>query len=141
MSMTIFPSHGATAGVRTPRTGGLYTSDAIRAVVLGLMTTNCTLVRRLFDHTADRMASRCDRFSWFGLLPVDETGSLGKLPASFETAKLIPALEAVLIESLEPRENRRRGDGLESVEYMQKVDPRIDKKKAKAFIQAAIEKA
>ncbi len=42
---------------------------------------------------------------------------------------LIPALEAILIEALEPRQNRKRGDDLAAVEYLQKADPEIEKKR------------
>jgi hypothetical protein len=99
-----------------------------------------TLGRRLFEHTADRLAARWDRFSWFGLLPVSDSGNLDMLPATFEAAKLIPALEAILIEALEPRQNRKRGDDLSAVEYIQKEDPEIQSKKAMAQLQELIKK-
>lgn len=88
----------------------------------------------------DRLTARWDRFSWFGLLPVSESGTLGQLPAIFNAAKLIPALEAILIEALEPRQNRKRGDDLASVEYIQRIDPEIEKKKIKATLDAALNK-
>ncbi len=37
-----------------------------------------------------------------------------------------------------PKLNRRRGDDLAAVEYLQKVDPEIEKKKVKATIDAAL---
>jgi hypothetical protein len=86
------------------------------------------------------MSKRWDRFSWFGLLPVAETGQLGSLPKISEAAKIIPALEAILIEELEPRQNRKRGDDLSSVEYIQKIDPEIEKKRIKATLDAALNK-
>jgi hypothetical protein len=86
------------------------------------------------------MSSRWDRFSWFGLLPVSEQGALGALPATFDAAKLIPALEAILIEALEPRQNRKRGDDLAAVEYIQRVDHEIEKKRVKAALDAALNK-
>jgi hypothetical protein len=86
------------------------------------------------------MAARWDRFSWFGLLPVSDTGQLGALPATYEAAKMIPALESILIEALEPRQNRKRGDDLSAVEYIQREDPEIQKKKVKASLEAALEK-
>ena len=96
--------------------------------------------RRLFEHTLDRLAARWDGFSWFGLLPVSESGQLGELPATFDAAKMIPALEAILIEALEPRQNRKRGDDLSAVEFIQREDPEIQKKRVKASLEAAIEK-
>ncbi|HRF45957.1 MAG TPA: hypothetical protein PLD30_17290, partial [Candidatus Competibacteraceae bacterium] len=96
--------------------------------------------KRLYEHTIDRMSARWDRFSWFGLLPVSDKGGIGSLPETYVAAKLIPALEAILIEALEPRQNRKRGDDLAAVEYLQKVDPEIEKKKVKATLDAALNK-
>ncbi len=62
------------------------------------------------------------------------------LPERFEAGKLIPAVEAILIEALEPRQNRKRGDDLSSVEYIQKEDPEIAKKKIKATFDKALSK-
>lgn len=53
---------------------------------------------------------------------------------------MIPALEAILIEALEPRQNRKRGDDLSAVEFMQVEDPELQKKKVKATLAAAMEK-
>lgn len=117
---------------------GIYLLYDGREVVYVGRTTERPLGRRLYEHTLDRMSVRWDRFSWFGLLPVSETGELGKLPASFAATKLIPALEAILIEALEPRQNRKRGDDLAAVEYIQKSDPEIEKKRMKATLDVAI---
>ncbi len=92
------------------------------------------------EHTIDRMSARWDRFSWFGLLPVSEAGELAKLPDAYPAAKLIPALEAILIEALEPRQNRKRGDDLAAAEYIQCVDPEIEKKKVKSILDTALNK-
>jgi hypothetical protein len=53
---------------------------------------------------------------------------------------MIPALEAILIEALEPRQNRKRGDDLSAVEFIQREYPEIQKKRVKASLEAAIEK-
>jgi hypothetical protein len=119
---------------------GIYLLYDGREVIYIGRTTDRPLGRRLFEHTLDRLAARWDRFSWFGLLPVSETGQLGPLPATYEAAKIIPALEAILIEALEPRQNRKRGDDLSAVEFIQREDPEIQKKKVKASLEAAIEK-
>lgn len=119
---------------------GIYLLYDGREVIYIGRTTDRPLGRRLFEHTVDRLAVRWDRFSWFGLLPVSETGQLGSFPATFEAAKMIPALEAILIEALEPRQNRKRGDDLSAVEFIQREDPEIQKKKVKASIEAALEK-
>lgn len=119
---------------------GIYLLYDGREVIYVGRTTDRPLGKRLFEHTSDRMSSRWDRFSWFGLLPVSEQGILGELPATFDAAKLIPALEAILIEALEPRQNRKRGDDLAAVEYIQRVDPEIEKKRVKATLDAALNK-
>lgn len=119
---------------------GIYLLYDGREVIYVGRTTDRPLGRRLYEHTIDRMSARWDRFSWFGLLPVSEAGSLGALPGTYDASKLIPALEAILIEALEPRQNRKRGDDLAAVEYIQRVDPEIEKKKIKATLDAALNK-
>ncbi|MCX7425680.1 MAG: HTH domain-containing protein [Planctomycetia bacterium] len=119
---------------------GIYLLYDGREVIYVGRTTDRPLGRRLYEHTIDRMSARWDRFSWFGLLPVTEAGGLGALPAQYDAAKLIPALEAILIEALEPRQNRKRGDDLAAVEYIQRVDPEIEKKKVKATLDEALKR-
>lgn len=119
---------------------GIYLLYDGREVIYVGRTTDRPLGRRLYEHTIDRMSVRWDRFSWFGLLPVSDTGKLGSLPDKFDGAKLIPALEAILIEALEPRQNRKRGDDLAAVEYLQRVDPEIEKRKVKAKLDEALSK-
>ena len=119
---------------------GIYLLYDGREVIYVGRTTDRPLGRRLYEHTMDRMSARWDRFSWFGLLPISEAGQIGPLPESYDAAKLIPALEAILIEALEPRQNRKRGDDLAAVEYLQRVDPEIEKKKVKATVDAALNK-
>jgi hypothetical protein len=89
---------------------GIYLLYDGREVIYVGRATDRPLGKRLFEHTADRLSSRWNRFSWFGLLPVSETGELGSLPETYVGQKIIPAVEAILIEALEPRQNRKRGD-------------------------------
>lgn len=117
---------------------GIYLLYDGREVIYVGRTTDRPLGRRLYEHTIDRMSARWDRFSWFGLLPVSDSGQLGALPGQFDAAKMIPALEAILIEALEPRQNRKRGDDLAAVEYIQRVDPEIEKKRVKALLDDAL---
>ena len=119
---------------------GIYLLYDGREVIYVGRTTERPLGRRLYEHTIDRMSARWDRFSWFGLLPVSDAGNLGKLPATFDATKMIPALEAILIEALEPRQNRKRGDDLAAVEYLQKEDPAIKKKMVKDTLETALSK-
>jgi hypothetical protein len=119
---------------------GIYLLYDGREVIYVGRATERPLGKRLYEHTADRLSSRWDRFSWFGLLPVSETGALGSLPESYLGTKVIPAVEAILVEALEPRQNRKRGDDLSAVEYIQKEDPEIQKKKVKQSVEAALER-
>ena len=100
---------------------GVYLLYDRREVIYVGRTTDRPLGKRLSEHTKDRLRTRWNRFSWFGLLPVNNSGTLGDLPDSFSSSMMIPTLEAVLIEALEPRQNRKRGDDMAAVEYIQKV--------------------
>lgn len=119
---------------------GIYLLYDGREVIYVGRTTDRPLGRRLFEHTKDRMSARWNRFSWFGLLPVTDTGQLEKLPNTYIAARIIPALEAILIEALEPRQNRKRGDDLAAVEYLQKVDPKIERNKLRASLEELLDK-
>jgi hypothetical protein len=119
---------------------GIYLLYDGREVIYVGRATDRPLGKRLYEHTLDRFSSRWDRFSWFGLLPISDNGGIGKLPESYESTKIIPAVEAILIEALEPRQNRKRGDDLSAVEYIQKEDPEVQKKKIKQTMEAALSK-
>jgi hypothetical protein len=119
---------------------GIYLLYDGREVIYVGRSTDRPLGKRLYEHTIDRLSARWDRFSWFGLLPISDDGEIGLLPENYKAVNLIPALEAILIEALEPRQNRKRGDDLAEVEYLQKVDPEIEKKRMKASLDAAFNK-
>ncbi|MBX3183337.1 MAG: hypothetical protein KIT72_03780 [Polyangiaceae bacterium] len=119
---------------------GIYLLYDAREVIYVGRCTERPLGRRLYEHTLDRLSTRWDRFSWFGLLPISEDGEIGAAPGPFGPGKIIPALEAVLIEALEPRQNRKRGDDLAAVEYMQKLDPEIERRKKRATLEEALRK-
>ena len=117
---------------------GIYLLYDGREVIYVGRSDKNSIGKRLSDHTKDRLATRWDRFSWFGILPVTDDGDLQPIPETFSSDTLIPALEAILIEALEPRQNRRRGDDLSAVEYLQKEDPEIERRKKQAVLQAAL---
>jgi len=49
------------------------------------------LGRRLYEHTVDRLGSRWNRFSWFGLLDVTQEGNLRESPFNASLAALVEA--------------------------------------------------
>ncbi len=93
------------------------------------------LGQRIYEHTLDRVSGRWNRFSWFGLYGVTDTGKLneGKITPTFAT--LVTALEAILIETLEPPQNRRRGDDFMAVEYIQDIDPELKEQELQRTIR------
>jgi len=115
---------------------GIYLLYDGREVIYVGRSTDRPLGKRLFEHTFDRFATRWDRFSWFGLLPVSDKGALQPQPSQYIASKIIPALEAILIEALEPPQNRKRGDDLSAVEYIQKEDPEIEKKRQQDMLDS-----
>jgi hypothetical protein len=106
---------------------GVYLLHDVREVVYVGRATERSLARRLYEHTFDRLKTRWNRFSWFGICPVNDDGSLGEPGEGFGTGDMIGAMEALLIEALEPPQNRKRGDGFAGVEYIQAEDPEIEK--------------
>ena len=96
--------------------------------------------QRLKLHTKNRLRSRWDRFSWFGLKPVakgaptalDNGVGAGQNGAS---KAVIDVMEAVLIEAIEPRQNRRQGEYFRGLEYLQVEDSQIAKRKAIQALQ------
>lgn len=106
--------------------------DGSRVIYVGRVSDQ-TLGRRLYQHTKDRLQGRWNRFSWFGLYPVkdDSENIKGELDTSYEgtleVSVLIETLEAILIEGLEPPQNRRRGDNFKATEFLQIPDPEINK--------------
>lgn len=85
---------------------------------------------RLFEHTKDRLRGRWNRFSWFGLKEVKDSGEIGPFNSEdkpINESDLVSLLESVLIEIAEPPLNRKRGDNFHVLEYLQTTDPAIKK--------------
>lgn len=110
----------------------LYSGD--RVIYVGRITEP-RLGPRLWDHTRDRLTGRWDRFSWFGVRAVADDGSLGPVPAgNFAVDMLVATMEALLIEGLEPPQNRRRGDGFNATEFIQTADPQVEHRRAQHYL-------
>jgi hypothetical protein len=89
---------------------------------------------RLKQHTYDRLNGRWDRFSWFGVYRVSGTGELEMGDPVYDRELLIATMEALLIESVEPSQNRRRGDEFRAVEFLQAEDPEIELIRMRALL-------
>jgi hypothetical protein len=89
---------------------------------------------RLKQHTFDRLNGRWDRFSWFGVYGVSGSGDLEMSEQQYNRTLLIATMEALLIESVEPSQNRRRGDEFRAVEFLQTEDPEIELNRMRALI-------
>lgn len=108
--------------VNFARQTGIYLlHDDARTIYVG--RAGDSVYTRLKAHTSDRMAGRWNRFSWFGLRRVTADGHLVTSRSVWSDAVVISTLEALLIESVEPPLNRRGGDGLAGLEYLQVFDP------------------
>ncbi|MEV6597087.1 HTH domain-containing protein [Actinoplanes sp. NPDC051346] len=92
--------------------------DGPRIIYVGQVISE-RLSRRLKEHVRDRLNGRWDRFSWFGVRGVADDGGLQKAPSNFALDNLVDTMEALLIEGLEPPQNRRRGDNFNAVEFIQ----------------------
>jgi hypothetical protein len=107
---------------------GVYLLHDGREVVYVGRTTDQPLGNRLRQHTIDRLNGRWDRFSWFGVYLVTEDGTISEeVGDEFSIDNLIATMEALFIETLEPPQNRKRGDEFRAVEYLQVEDPEIQK--------------
>lgn len=102
---------------------GIYLLHDFRDILYVGRAMQSTLGSRLSAHTRDRLKTRWNRFSWFGFRPVGEDGSLGTLSVSYDVGDVGVAMEALLIEALEPPQNRKGGDRFHGIEYIQAEDP------------------
>jgi len=116
---------------------GIYLLHDSRETIYVGQAIEQPLGKRLKDHTTDRLAGRWDRFSWFGFYPVTEDAKLNLSVKfkEFTIQNLGDILEAILIESIEPRQNRKQGNSFVGLEYLQKEAPEIKKNRAKQMFQ------
>jgi hypothetical protein len=122
---------------------GVYILYDGRAAVYVGRAIDQPLGTRLQQHTFDRLNGRWDRFSWFGLRAVRDDGSLEPLvyerPVSAQA--LVATMEALIIEALEPPQNRRRGDDFRAVEFIQIESPEIEKQRKTRLLEELRSKA
>lgn len=116
---------------------GIYLLHDSRETIYVGQAIDQPLGQRLYQHTSDRLNGRWDRFSWFGFYSVDDKGHLTnrKKFENIDIQVLANTLEAILIESIEPRQNRKQGDTFFGIEYLQKESPEIKKKKGEELLR------
>jgi hypothetical protein len=115
---------------------GIYLLHDSRETIYVGQAIEQTLGKRLKDHTVDRLAGRWDRFSWFGFYPVNDDGKLN-LEAQFKEftiQNLGDILEAILIESIEPQQNRKQGNSFIGLEFLQQEAPEIKQKQKRQML-------
>ena len=115
---------------------GIYILYDHHTVVYVGRSVDRPLGKRLYEHTIDRLGSRWNRFSWFGLLNVTDEGKLVETPIKVTLPSLVATLEALLIEALEPPQNRKRGDDFTVMEYIQDIDPEIKERELQNTLRA-----
>lgn len=117
---------------------GIYLLHDTQGVVYVGRANPGPLGQRLWQHTFDRLSGRWSRFSWFGIYPAREDGTLetDALPQLNSIESIIVMMEALLIEALEPRQNRKRGDtNFEDIEFLQFEDPKFELKRKYAVLE------
>jgi hypothetical protein len=121
---------------------GIYLLYDNREIVYAGQAIKQSLGQRLFQHTKDRLSGRWNRFSWFGFYNMNDDGilqigdNLGKL---YNWDILGDTLEAILIESIEPRQNRKQGNLFSGIDYIQETDRELKKKLYKSLGEDLIE--
>ena len=121
---------------------GIYLLHDNREIIYVGQAIDQSLGQRLKYHTSDRLSGRWDRFSWFGFYPVNENGGLdnNKIFENISVQNLGDTLEAILIESIEPRQNRKQGNLFFGLEYLQLEAPEIKKKMKEQLIRELTDK-
>ncbi|WP_433828530.1 HTH domain-containing protein [Actinoplanes sp. CA-015351] len=115
------------------QTGVYILYDGDRVIYVGRVTGE-RLSKRLKEHTRDRLNGRWDRFSWFGVRRPAASGELQNAPDAFDLDNLVATMEALLIEGLEPPQNRRQGDKFNAVEFIQIADPQIEREQMRKLL-------
>jgi hypothetical protein len=121
---------------------GVYLLHDSRETIYVGQAIDQPLGQRLRNHTFDRLSGRWDRFSWFGFYPVDDSGNLDKILnfKNISIQDLGNVFEALLIESIEPRHNRKQGNLFSGIEYLQQEAPEIKKKLKEQIIREFTDK-
>lgn len=107
---------------------GLYVLYDGREVIYVGQALKTPILKRLKDHTKDRLSGRWNRFSWFSIDGINPDGTIFKVDKriSMDLEHLIDALEGIMIEGLEAPQNRRQGNNFGD-EYIQDDNIEMEK--------------
>lgn len=115
---------------------GIYMLYDGREVIYVGQAAEQPILKRLIQHTKNRLSTRWNRFSWFGIDKINSEGKIIKTENQIITdlSSLIHAFEGILIEGLEPRQNRQQGNNF-GIEYYQEMDKNVVISKLISHIQ------
>ncbi len=133
-------SPGSSALINFSKQRGIYLLYDLHSPIYVGRSTNQTIGKRLYQHTLGRLSGRWNRFSWFGILAASDDGTLKEVNPVINESVFISSFEAILIEALEPPQNRRQGDGFNGLEYVQGIDPAIKAQQLAATLNAIKQK-
>jgi hypothetical protein len=74
------------------------------------------------------------------LLDVTQDGGLRETLLNTSLAALVSTMEALLIEALEPPQNRKRGDDFSAIEYIQDIDPELKEREIQNTLRSIEQK-
>ena len=118
---------------------GVYLLHSWQSVVYVGKTTarEGGLFQRLQNHHRRQVWSgKWERFSWFGIRRVNESGEMDDGPNTASKEVVSALMEAVLIETLRPSFNQQQGNYMGTL-YRQAVDPNIAMAQARALLSQA----
>lgn len=124
------------------QTGVYLLHDGRETIYVG-QAVEQSIGKRLYQHTMDRLSGRWDRFSWYGFYGVSSEGEVAHSKSPLESltlSELADTLEGILIECIEPRQNRKRGNTFSGIEYIQVKNPEIIRREKQQLWQEMGEK-
>lgn len=96
-----------------------------------------TIGEKLFGHTNDYLEGRWNRFSWFGIYEPDFEGTIFTVQESnreISIQDIVETMQVLLIETLEPKQNRDSRTLLSGLEFKQVEDPDLKRKRIQQIL-------
>ncbi len=118
---------------------GIYLLYDGREIIYVGQALDRSISEKLFDHTEDYFSGRWDRFSWFGLYEIDKNRKLyipDEKSRNITVRDITETLEAIMIECLEPSQNKEKCDIFFGIEYRQMEDPDIKRKRYQQILNS-----